>query len=56
MAQALSIGERTVMFHRGKIIFDASGEERAGMSVEDLLHLFKKTQGEELSDDSLLLG
>ncbi|MCO5056296.1 MAG: ABC transporter ATP-binding protein [Rhizobiaceae bacterium] len=56
MAQALSTGERTVMFHRGKIIFDASGEERAGMSVEDLLHLFKKTQGEELSDDSLLLG
>ncbi|WP_048646355.1 ABC transporter ATP-binding protein [Nitratireductor soli] len=56
MAQALSTGERTVMFHRGKIIFDASGKERAGMSVEDLLHLFKKTQGEELSDDSLLLG
>ncbi|WP_127519666.1 ABC transporter ATP-binding protein [Mesorhizobium sp. Z1-4] len=56
MAQALSTGERTVMFHRGKIIFDASGKERAGMKVEDLLHLFKKTQGEELSDDNLLLG
>lgn len=55
MAQALSTGERTVMFHRGKIIFDSSGAERASMSVEDLLHLFKKTQGEELSDDSLLL-
>lgn len=55
MAQALSTGERTVMFHRGKIIFDASGEKRAAMSVENLLHLFKKTQGEELSDDSLLL-
>lgn len=56
MAQALSTGERTIMFHRGKIIFNAAGEERASMSVEDLLHLFKKTQGEELSDDSLLLG
>ena len=56
MGQALSTGERTVMFHRGKIIFDAAGEERAAMSVEDLLHLFKRTQGEELSDDSLLLG
>ncbi len=56
MAQALSTGERTIMFHRGRIIFDSSGEERASMGVEDLLHLFKKTQGEELSDDSLLLG
>lgn len=55
MAQALSTGERTVMFHRGRIIFDAAGEERAKMTVEDLLHLFKRTQGEELSDDSLLL-
>ncbi len=55
MAQALSTGERTIMFHRGKIIFDSSGAERASMGVEDLLHLFKKTQGEELSDDSLLL-
>lgn len=55
MAQALSTGERTIMFHRGRIIFDSSGKEREAMSVEDLLHLFKKTQGEELSDDSLLL-
>ena len=56
MAQALGTGERTIMFHRGKIIFDCSGSERASMTVEDLLRLFKETQGVELSDDSLLLG
>ncbi len=56
MAQALHTGERTIMFHRGKIVFDAKGEKRDGMEVGDLLDLFKREQGEELADDSLLLG
>ena len=56
MAQALHTGERTIMFHRGKIVFDASGAARDGMEVSDLLNLFKREQGEELADDSLLLG
>jgi putative ABC transport system ATP-binding protein len=56
MAQALHTGERTVMFHRGKIVFDAGGAERRAMEVADLLELFKREQGEELADDSLLLG
>ena len=56
MAQALQFGDRTVMFHRGKIVFDISGEERRKMSVGDLLALFKRDRGEELSDDALLLG
>lgn len=56
MAQALHYGDRTVMFHRGRIIFDASGNKRAAMEVSDLLQLFKRDQGEELSDDALLLG
>jgi putative ABC transport system ATP-binding protein len=56
MAQALHYGDRTVMFHRGKIIFDVSGEKRAALTVPDMLDLFKRDQGEELSDDALLLG
>jgi putative ABC transport system ATP-binding protein len=56
MAQALHTGDRTIMFHRGRIVFDAGGAERDALTVEDLLALFKRTQGEELSDDSLLLG
>jgi putative ABC transport system ATP-binding protein len=55
MAQALQYGDRTVMFHRGRIIFDVAGRERAATSVADLLSLFKRDQGEELSDDALLL-
>lgn len=56
MAQALHTGERTLMFHRGKVVFDADGAERDNMEVSDLLELFKREQGEELADDSLLLG
>ena len=56
MAQALQFGDRTVMFHRGQIIFDVAGEKRLAMGVADLLNLFKRGQGEELSDDALLLG
>jgi len=55
MAQALHTGDRTVMFHRGKIVFDAAGAERDSMEVSDLLALFKREQGEELTDDALLL-
>jgi len=56
MAQALQFGDRTVMFHRGQIVFDVTGDERRKMSVGDLLALFKRDRGEELSDDALLLG
>ena len=56
MAQALQFGDRTVMFHRGKIVFDVDGEQRAAMTVTDLLYLFRRDQGEELADDALLLG
>lgn len=56
MAQALHFGDRTVMFHRGRIIFDAGGEERRKLGVADLLTLFKRDQGEELTDDALLLS
>ena len=55
MAQALQYGDRTLMFHRGRIVFDVSGEERRSMSVVDLLNLFRRDQGEDLSDDALLL-
>jgi len=56
MAQALQYGDRTVMFHRGNIVFDVSGQDRRAMTVPELLELFKRDHGEELSDDALLLG
>jgi putative tryptophan/tyrosine transport system ATP-binding protein len=56
MRQALDAGERTVMLHEGRVILDVAGDEREGLGVEDLLHMFERVRGEELADDSLLLG
>lgn len=56
MRQALDVGERTVMLHEGRVVLDVSGDERRGLKVEDLLHMFERVRGEELDDDRLLLG
>ncbi|PJC88190.1 ABC transporter ATP-binding protein [Vibrio sp. HA2012] len=56
MKDALACGDRTVMLHQGEIVLDVAGEQRAKMGVPDLLDMFSKVRGEELSDDSLLLN
>jgi putative ABC transport system ATP-binding protein len=57
MEQALKHGNRTIMMHRGKIIFDVQGEERKGYTVADLLDKFheqRESDEEALSDRMLL--
>lgn len=56
MQQALTHGTRTVMLHQGQVVLDVSGDERCGMTVQDLLNMFEKTRGEKVADDSLILG
>lgn len=56
MKQALEVGTRTVMLHQGQVVFDIAGDDRKGLEVKDLLDLFEKQRGLEISDDSLLLG
>lgn len=56
MRQALDVGNRTLMLHQGRIVFDLAGDERRGLEVADLLRLFEQSQGEGLADDGLLLG
>ncbi len=54
MRHALDVGERTIMLHEGRIVFDIRGDARAGLDVPDLLAMFARVRGEELADDSLL--
>ncbi|HKP28014.1 MAG TPA: ATP-binding cassette domain-containing protein [Gemmatimonadales bacterium] len=42
MEQALELGDRTIMMHRGAIVEDLSGEERKSTRVSDLLERFAK--------------
>ncbi|WP_087021273.1 ABC transporter ATP-binding protein [Thaumasiovibrio subtropicus] len=56
MKDALACGDRTIMLHQGEIVLDVAGQERAELDVPHLLEMFSKVRGEELADDSLLLG
>jgi len=56
MRQALDLGTRTVMLHEGRIILDVGGEERKSLGVEDLVDMFRRTRGQALDDDELLIG
>ena len=56
MRQALDHGTRTVMLHEGQVVLDVADSEREGLDVPDLLQMFEKVRGDQLSDDSLLLG
>lgn len=55
MHQAIEHGNRTLMLHEGRVVFDVKGKEREGLTVADLLDLFHKVSGHEVDDDSLLL-
>jgi putative ABC transport system ATP-binding protein len=55
MRQALEFGSRTIMLHQGQIILDIIGKERASMTIEELVRLFRRKEGTEIADDQLLL-
>lgn len=56
MNQALELGNRTLMMNSGNIVFDVRGEERANMSVNDLLERFAEGAGKEMNNDRILLS
>ena len=56
MSQALSLGNRTLMMADGSIVLDVSGEERAGLTVDDLIERFRSQAGQALDNDRILLS
>lgn len=56
MAQALSLGSRTLMMAEGSIVLDVSGAEREGLTVNDLLERFRSGAGHALDNDRILLA
>lgn len=53
MAQALQVGNRLIMMHEGQIIYSADAEQKAKLTVEDLMAEFAKIKG-ATSDRTLL--
>ena len=56
MHDAIVHGNRLIMMNEGKIIFDISGEEKAGLTIEDLLQKFEEVSGEEFTSDKAILS
>ena len=56
MKNALELGNRTLMMDSGRVVLDIGGEERKGLTVEDLLKRFKAGAGRELDNDRILLS
>ena len=55
MQSALELGNRTLMMDRGRIVFDTTGDERAALTVNDLLDRFREASGKRLDNDRMLL-
>ena len=54
MEQALTLGNRLVMMHEGRIILELDGEAKKRATVADLLAEFDSIKGAQLSDRSML--
>ena len=56
MQTALDLGNRTLMMNHGQIILDTRDEERARLTVPDLLDRFRELNGAALDNDRMLLS
>lgn len=56
MKDAIMHGNRLIMMHNGKIIFDISGEEKKTLTVEHLLQKFAEVSGQEFANDRAILS
>jgi putative ABC transport system ATP-binding protein len=56
MKDAIATGNRLIMMHEGKIIFEVQGEEKKKLTVDDLMRQFQTAAGEEFADDQSLLN
>lgn len=56
MKNAIQYGNRLIMMHDGKIIYDVSGEDKKNLKVSDLLEKFETATGGELSNDRMILS
>lgn len=56
MRDAIQYGNRLIMMHEGRVIYDIQGEEKQKLHVKDLLQKFEQVSGSELANDRMLLS
>jgi len=55
MEVALRYGNRLIMMHKGRIVVDINQQQKANLSINDLVVAFERASGEEFVDDTVLL-
>lgn len=53
---AVEYGNRLIMMHEGRVIYDVSGEEKKNLKVSDLLAKFEEVSGGEFANDRMMLS
>lgn len=53
---AISLGNRLIMLHHGKIVLDIQGEEKKNLTIEKLLKLFESNVKDDLISDRTLFS
>ena len=56
MKDAIAHGNRLIMMHEGRVIYDVSGEEKKNLKVSDLLAKFEEVSGGEFANDRMMLS
>ena len=56
MKDAIRLGNRLIMMHEGRIIYDVEGEEKKKLQVSDLLKKFEDVSNGEFANDRMLLA
>ena len=56
MKDAIRMGNRLIMMHNGRVIYDVSGEEKKQLQVADLLKKFGTAGDGEFANDRMLLS
>jgi len=56
MKDAIRMGNRLIMMHEGRIIYDVAGEEKKNLKVSDLLAKFEEASGSEFANDRMMLS
>ena len=55
MELALRYGNRLIMMHEGRVVVDINQEQKANLTVNDLVIAFERASGKKFADDSILL-
>ena len=56
LTQSLTTGTRTIMLDSGEIILDISGEERANMTMDELIKMYSMKKNKAFDNDRMLLS